>query len=611
MKILLESWRFMIKYEVNNSSIDGILSFIKNGEIAIPEIQRPFVWDSSKVRDLIDSLYKGYPVGYIITWKNPDVKLKDGTFALGKKVLIDGQQRITALIAAILGQEVVGSDYRKKRIKIAFNPREEKFEVSNPAIEKDSIWISDISKIFTNDFNTFSYIFKYCSENNISDMEEQSKLANTITNLIAIKNNNLGIIDLSHKLDIETVTEIFIRINSKGVVLSQADFAMSKISSNEVYGGNTIRKTIDYFCHLAKNPIDYVAIRENDTEYCNKDDFNKIKWIAKENEDLYSPSYTDVLRVAFTYKFNRGKLADLVSLLSGRDFETREYKDEIAEESFKLLHEGVLDFVNETNYKRFIMIIKSSGIIDSSLVRSQNVLNFAYTLYLTLKAKGIQPNKIENLVRRWLVLSILTGRYSSSPESAFDYDIKRIVEADDIELYIKHIEDGELSDAFWNNILVTKLNTSVTSSPYFNVYLMAQIRNGDRGFLSSHIDVKTLIEGRGDVHHIFPKKYLQKNGLNNRGQYNQIANYVYMQSEINIRISDKSPDKYFNELIEQCNNGEIKYGGINNIDELNNNLNENCIPREVFNMNIDNYNEFLELRRRLMAEKIKEYYYKL
>lgn len=601
----------MIKYEVNNSSIDGILSFIKNGEIAIPEIQRPFVWDSSKVRDLIDSLYKGYPVGYIITWKNPDVKLKDGTFALGKKVLIDGQQRITALTAAILGQEVFGSDYRKKRIKIAFNPREEKFEVSNPAIEKDSIWISDISKIFTNDFNTFSYIFKYCSENNISDMEEQSKLANTITNLIAIKNNNLGIIDLSHKLDIETVTEIFIRINSKGVVLSQADFAMSKISSNEVYGGNTIRKTIDYFCHLAKNPIDYVAIRENYTEYCNKDDFNKIKWIAKENEDLYSPSYTDVLRVAFTYKFNRGKLADLVSLLSGRDFETREYKDEIAEESFKLLHEGVLDFVNETNYKRFIMIIKSSGIIDSSLVRSQNVLNFAYTLYLTLKAKGIQPNKIENLVRRWLVLSILTGRYSSSPESAFDYDIKRIVEADDIELYIKHVEDGELSDAFWNNILVTKLNTSVTSSPYFNVYLMAQIRNGDRGFLSSHIDVKTLIEGRGDVHHIFPKKYLQKNGLNNRGQYNQIANYVYMQSEINIKISDKSPDKYFNELIEQCNNGEIKYGGINNIDELNNNLNENCIPREVFNMNIDNYNEFLELRRRLMAEKIKEYYYKL
>ena len=601
----------MIKYEVNNSSIDGILSFIKNGEIAIPEIQRPFVWDGAKVRDLIDSLYKGYPVGYIITWKNPDVKLKDGTFALGKKVLIDGQQRITALTAAVIGQEVVGSDYRKKRIKIAFNPIEEKFEVSNPAIEKDSIWISDISEIFTNDFNTFSYIFKYCGENNITDMNKQSKLANTITKLIAIKNNNLGIIDLSHKLDIETVTEIFIRINSKGVVLSQADFAMSKISSNEAYGGNTIRKTIDYFCHLANNPIDYEAIRENDTEFCSKEEFNKIKWIVKENEDLYSPSYTDVLRVAFTYKFNRGKLADLVSLLSGRDFETREYRDEIAEKSFNLLREGVLDFINETNYKRFIMIIKSSGIIDSTLIRSQNVLNFAYVLYLTLKSKGVQPNKIENLVRRWLVLSILTGRYSGSPESAFDYDIKRIVNAEDIEAFIKNVEEGELSEAFWNNILVTKLNTSVTSSPYFNVYLMAQIRNGDRGFLSSHIDVKTLIEGRGDVHHIFPKKYLQNNGLNNRGQYNQIANYVYMQSEINIKIKDKAPNVYFKELIDQCNSKELKYGGINNLDELNNNLKENCIPKEVFNMDVNNYNEFLELRRKLMAEKIKEYYYKL
>lgn len=601
----------MINYEVNNSSIDGILSFIKNGEIAIPEIQRPFVWDGSKVRDLIDSLYKGYPVGYIITWKNPDVRLKDGTFALGKKVLIDGQQRITALTAAVIGQEVIGSDYRKKRIKIAFNPIEEKFEVSNPAIEKDSIWISDISEIFINDFNTFSYIFEYCSKNNITDMMEQSKLANIITNLIAIKNNNIGIIDLSHKLDIETVTEIFIRINSKGVVLSQADFAMSKISSNEVYGGNTIRKTIDYFCHLAKNPVDYEAIRENDIEFCSKEDFNKIKWIVKENEELYSPSYTDVLRVAFAYKFNRGKLADLVSLLSGRDFETREYRVEIAEESFELLHKGVLDFVNETNYKRFIMIVKSSGIIDSTLIRSQNVLNFAYILYLTLKAKGIQPNKIENLVRRWLVLSILTGRYSSSPESAFDYDIKRIVNAEDIEAFIKNVEDGELSEAFWNNILVTKLDTSVTSSPYFNVYLMAQIRNGDRGFLSSHIDVKTLIEGRGDVHHIFPKKYLQNNGLNNRGQYNQIANYVYMQSEINIKIKDKSPDVYFNELIEQCKSEELQYGGINNLQELNNNLEENCIPKEVFNMNINNYNEFLEMRRKLMAKKIREFYYKL
>ena len=595
------------KYEVNNSSVESILAWIKQGEIAIPEIQRPFVWDATKVRDLIDSLYKGYPVGYIITWKNPDVKLKDGSIATGKKVLIDGQQRITALTAAIVGQEVIGSDYKKKRIKIAFNPLEDVFEVSNPAIQKNSQWIDDISTVFKNDFSVWSFIPQYCTKNNI-DLSQSDTVGKAIDRLLQIKNSRLGIIELSHNLDIEVVTEIFIRINSKGVVLSQADFAMSKISSNEVYGGNIIRKTIDYFCHLAQNPVDFEAIKSNDADFVNHDSFNAIKWIAKENEELYVPSYTDLLRVAFTSKFYRGKLSDLVSLLSGRDFETREYKDEIAKESFELLYKGVLSFVNETNFKRYIMIVKSAGIVDASLIRSQNVLNFGYILYLTLKDRGIEANKIENIVRRWIVLSILTGRYSSSPESWFDYDIKRFNESDDIEALVINVEEGELSDAFWNNILVTKLNTSVTSSPYFNMFLIAQISSGDKGFLSKNIDVRSLIEQRGDVHHIFPKKYLQSNGINNRAQYNQIANYVYMQSEINIKIKDKAPNVYFGELKKQCEDKHLVYGCIDSMDDLKDNLAQNAIPIDIFDMDINSYQEFLNKRRLLMANKIKEYY---
>lgn len=426
--------------------------------------------------------------------------------------------------------------------------------------------------------------------------------------MLQIKNSRLGIIDLSHNLDIEVVTEIFIRINSKGVVLSQADFAMSKISSNEVYGGDIIRKTIDYFCHLAQNPVDFEAIKNNDKDFVNTYNFNAIKWIAKENEELYVPSYTDLLRVAFTSKFYRGKLSDLVSLLSGRDFETREYKDEIAQQSFDKLHKGVLSFVNETNFKRYIMIVKSAGIIDSSLIRSQNVLNFGYILYLTLKDKGLEANKIENVVRRWIALSILTGRYSSSPESVFDYDIKRFNESKDVDALVRNVEEGELSDAFWNNILVTKLNTSVTSSPYFNMFLISQIGSGDKGFLSKNIDIRSLIEQRGDVHHIFPKKYLQNNGVNNRAQYNQIANYVYMQSEINIQIRDKAPKVYFGELKKQCKDNSLIYGGIDNVEELKYNLVQNAIPLEVFDMDVDNYQEFLNKRRLLMADKIKRYY---
>lgn len=598
----------MSKYVVNNTSIDTIMGSIKSGEIAIPEIQRPFVWDSSKVRDLMDSLYQDYPIGYIITWRNPDTKLKDGTTSQGKKIIIDGQQRITAMTAALLGQEVVGADYKKRRIKIAFNPKEEKFEVYNVAIDKNQEWVSDISDFFKNGFDMFGFVQKYCSANDIGD---QSKIGQIINRLTNIRYSNIGIIELSHELDIETVTEIFIRINSQGVVLSQADFAMSKIAVNEKYSGVLIRKTIDYFCHLAKNPADFSAIQMNDVEFVNTNYFDKIKWIKDHHESLYVPDYSDLLRVAFTSKFLRGKLSNLVSLLSGRDFETRDYKEDIAENSYRTLEEGVLSFVNETNFKRYLMIVKSAGIISKSLIRSQNSLNFGYVLYLLLKDKKVDHAIISKTVRKWLVLSMLTGRYSGSAESMFEFDVRRFYQAVNVEQYVKNVEDGELSEAFWNNILVTRLNTSVASSPYFHLFLMSQIKNGDKGFLSKEVEIKHLIEERGDIHHIFPKKYLQRNGMTNRGQYNQIANYVYTQQEINISIRDQSPKEYMQKMIEQCKTKIIKLGEIDDLNLLKENLQANCIPQEIFEMDFNHYEEFLNLRRKQMAQKIKEFYFSL
>lgn len=597
----------MSNYDVNNKKIETILSWINEGIIAIPEIQRPFVWDSTKVRDLIDSLYKDFPIGYLIIWQNPDVKLKDGSVSVGKKVIIDGQQRITAMAAALTGMKVFDHRYRKKRIIISFNPLTETFDVANAAIKKSNAWIYDISQVFETEFSSFEFVNEYVSKN---PEAEPNQISEVINRLISIKSNIIGLIELSHDMDINDITEIFIRINSKGVELSQADFAMSKISSNEIYGGNQTRKLIDYFCHLMHNPEDFEILKENDPEFTSGELFRKIEWLKNYNEDIYIPEYTDVLRVAFTSKFYRGRLSELVSLLSGRDFATRDYYDEIAEKSFNLLREGVLDFVNETNFKRYIMILKSIGIIDKDLVRSQNVLNFGYILYIVLRDKGISSAIIENVVRRWVVMSILTGRYTGSPESAFDYDIKRVKERD-IEDYIANIEEGELSDAFWNNILVTKLESSFKTTPQYNVYLMAQINANDRGFLSEKITVKDMIELRGDTHHIFPKKYLQRNGINNRGQYNQVANYAYTQSEINIKIKDRAPKEYLAEILSQCENGKPMYGGITSLEDLKKNFEENCIPLEIFDMDIENYDEFLEKRRILMAQKIKSYYHSL
>lgn len=598
----------MQKYTVNQYFVSNILNWVQEKEIAIPEIQRPFVWDSTKVRDLMDSLYKGFPIGYIIAWRNPDVRLKDGTVSNGKKVLIDGQQRITALRAAVLGQNIINTDYKEERIFISFHPVTEEFATLTPAIAKDKAWIQDISKLMAKDGGLFEDVTNYCEKNPEVDRKLIEK---NIEKLLQIKSKQVGFIELDSTLDIETVTEIFIRINSKGVVLSQADFAMSKIASydKEDNFGVNLRKCIDYFCHLSREPQFYKHISENDNEFSKTIYLSKIAWLKDENDDLYDPDYSDVLRVSFTKQFERGKMADLVAVLSGRNFETRSFEQSIMDDSFQKLRDAVLEYVSETNFKRFVMIIKSCGFTSNDLINSQNALNFAYILFLKLREKGENPSVIEKCVQRWFVMSLLTGRYSGSPESQFDFDIKQ-VSKDGAEKILQQIEDAQLSDAYWNAQLVQELDKASVNNPFLNLFFAAQIKANDKGFLSTDITVGNMIEHRGDIHHLFPREYLKANGFE-RGDYNQIANFVYAQSEINIKVGKKTPKDYMADVIKQTKGGKMKYGGIADEKVLAENLKQNCIPAGFEEMEFGDYEDFLKERRKLMAKKIKDYYFSL
>ena len=598
----------MQKYNINQYFVSNILNDIKVRIISNPAIQRPFVWKPVQVRDLMDSLYQGYPIGYIIISKDPDIQLRDGSSAEGKKVVIDGQQRITAMQAAILGEEVVNKDYEKKRIIISFNPLTDKFETLNPSIENDKTWIKDISTVLSNERAMLEGEEIFLADNPDVDRliirEKFKKLAD-------IKQRQLGLVELNPDLDVDIVTDIFVRINTAGVSLSQADFAMSKIASydREDNFGVNLRKCIDYFCHLSREPQFHRNISENDVEFRNTAYLSKIAWLKDENDDLYDPDYSDVLRVSFTKQFERGKMADLVGLLSGRNFETRSFQQDIMDESFQKLRDSVLEFVSETNFKRFVMIIKSCGFISSDLINSKNTLNFAYILFLKLREKAINPSVIEKCVQRWFVMSLLTGRYSGSPESQFDSDIKQVSKAG-AEKILQSIEEADLSDAFWNSRLVQELDKATINSPFLNLFFAAQIKAGDKGFLSTDITVSNMIEHRGDVHHLFPKEYLKANGLE-RGDYNQISNYVYAQSEINIKIGKKSPREYMGAVMEQTNGGELIYGGITNRNDLDENLRQSCIPNGFKEMEVGNYENFLKERRKLMAKKIREYYFSL
>lgn len=601
------------KYNASNLPLEQVLGFIKSGQIAIPEIQRPFVWKPKQVRDLIDSLYMGYPTGYLIISQSPDMRLKDGSLSLGKQILIDGQQRVTALMTAIVGMEVLNSSFKKKRIKISFNPLanpdedEELFKVQDNAILKDKRWIPDIAQVFKSDFDLWQFVNQYCADNpGISG----SQLNNILMRLIDIKNRQIGVITLSKELNIDEVTEIFIRINSQGAKLNQADFAMSKIAANVEYGGNTLRKAIDYFSHLAIVPEWYSDMVKDD-EFMQTDYASRLQWLKDDRESIFDPDYNDILRISFMYKFGRAKLKDLVSLLGGRDFVTREYKVEIAEESFAKLTEGVIDFMNKYTFSNFVLAMKSAGYISEKLINSQMTLDFAYMLYLLLNSDPtIDKSQIKHYVTKWYVMSVLTNRYIGSPETVMDFDLRRIKERG-FENFFLEIEKGDLHEQFWEVTLVQRLETSVVNSPFFNTFIASQIYFNDNALFSNGTKIGYLLNLIGDVHHIFPKQYLRKNGIDDKAAYNQIANFTYLDTLVNKDISDEAPNIYFKKAFEKCQEGESLFGNISDENLLKENLIENCIPLNITEMDVSQYEVFLSERRKLMAKKIKDYYYSL
>lgn len=596
----------MAKYSVTQSAVTQLLADVKGDKIAIPELQRPFVWDSVKVRDLMDSLYKGYPVGYLITWQSVGARLKGGQVAAHQQILIDGQQRITALRAAVAGLPVINKRYKSVRIVIAFNPITEEFATLTPVIKKSSQWISDISEFF-NSGSPLSFARQYLLHN--PDVDE-TVFETNLGRLEGIKNAQIGIIGLADDLDVETVSEIFIRINSKGVPLSSADFAMSKIAT---YGdrGRNIRKLIDYFCHLAVAPHAYDDIKLNDDEFARTSYLQKIAWLRDDAEDLYDPAYSDVIRVAGLVGFNRGKASSIVSELSGRDPDTKRVDEERIPVAYDKLEQALLQIVSKYHFQNFLMLIKSAGFVTDGMINSKNALNFAYALYLRLRADvGMPEGERKRIVKRWFVMSMLTSRHSGSFESTWEQDIRRISEQGAAN-YLKQIEESDLSDAFWTVTLPASLETTSTVSPFFQTFLAAQVAGNARGFLSKGVTVAAMHQQAGDIHHIVPKDYLQKTGFPDRGDYNQVANFALTETSINISISNKPPAEYMADIETQIYSGMLTLGEITAREDLLQNLAENAVATNLIEVTAGNYREYLDQRRKLMAFVIRSYYQKL
>ena len=588
-------------YKITQYSVSSILGYVENSQIAIPEIQRPFVWKGEEVRALIDSLYEGYPIGYLIVWQNSQVRVRNFGKGGTKKILIDGQQRVTALMAALLGKEVLDEQYQSHRIRIAFNPLagkgEERFAVCDTKHEEDSRWIPDISIFFRRDFSFRQFEKEYKEANPDEDF---TPLEESVDTLKEIVKHQVGVIELSFLLDIDVVSEIFIRINLQGKPLNQEDFVMSKISVNEQYGGDYIRNCIDYFCHLLREPSFYQVLQQNETEFFNSEYGKALTWCQNEEQSLYIPSYADFLKVVLISYFGKTRIGDLVHLLSGRDgekkiFSKKEISKKVSEEAFEKLGAGVKAFVCEENFQGFQKALKKAGYSCSRLLYSQSVLNYCYAMYLLMYRQGIGEKERESLLSKWITMAMITGHYQSGGESTVQKDYANAQE-EGFASYLAQIEELKLTDEFYNNILPEKFTSTTARTAPFLAYVATQCARGVHS-LYSDVTIEELYKNKTESYQILPKAYLAKCGYKTREIYGQVANLTYISKETKDIIRKKSPVDYKVDL-------EKAIG----IEKIRTSLKENGLAETIFTANETDVIQILDDRRRQMASEIRDFY---
>lgn len=578
-----------------NRKVGDLLSDVSTGRIGLPDLQRPFVWKDSKVRNLLDSMIKGFPIGYIMLWESPvdfDNKTQIGTnekaFSRPRDLVIDGQQRLTALLAAIKGVKIKDADYEERHIKISFNPLTREFAVWSQAYERSAEWISAINLAFEAAEKHNETRFRRSFIKNLNQTRERNQQpVLTDDEEITIEENLKDLLDLIYyqlpTLEVrstaseEDVAEIFVRVNSGGQKLTEKNFIETLLS---VYD-NEIHKSINDFCRDSRIPKD-------NTSYNHIIDADPVH----------------LIRAVVGLAFRRARLQYAYMLLRGKDLETQKTSSQTQAENLKRFREALSVVTNLNNWHTFMNIMAASGYLRKSLVSSENAVVFSYMLYLIGKTQfNVKPLELRKTMCRWIFMATITGYFTDSPESTVERiltDMRNLSRADQfIDLLDREIRNN-FTDDYFNANLIRNLVTSSTVSPSWKGYLAALNVLHYNVLFSTIPTVAFLTPGSSgtksavDVHHIFPKKHLTKLGISDDRDRNQIANFTYLDYQTNIDISDDAPEIYAPK--QRADLGNDAYAR---------SLKQNAIPEGFENMS---YEEFLNERRRLMAGIIRKAY---
>lgn len=565
-------------------SLSKLVQDIEMGEIGLPDIQRPFVWTNTKVRDLFDSMYQGFPVGYLLFWANGG---DDGQRQIGDQpkqkrsrlLIVDGQQRLTSLFAVLKGHPIVRENFRKERIRIAFRPKDGLFEVTDAAKPRDPEFISDISDLWSGVIHPNRFVkdfLKRLREHREVSEDEENHLADAIDRLRSLREYPFTAMELSSTMDEEQVADVFVRINSKGKPLNQADFVLTLMSVFWDEG----RMQLEEFCRQSRRPSAGSA-----------SPFNYI----------FTPDADQLLRVGVALGFRRARLRHVYSLLRGKDLETGEFSDEQRERQFAKLKDAQMEVLNLQNWHEFLKVLLRAGYRRNNMISSKTGLLYCYALFLIgRKDFGIDLHFLRNVMARWFFMASLTSRYTNSPETVMEQDLASLREIRSAEQFIAHLDriiQNALPEDFWGITLPNELATSSSQSPSLFAY-HAALNLLDARVLFSKMKVSELLDPASHArktalerHHLFARNHLKSRGITERREVNQIANYALVEWSDNIAISDAPPAEYF-----------PKYAARHSVEEMNQMTYWHALPEGWENMR---YSDFLDERRRRLAQVIR------
>ncbi len=494
---------------------------------------------------------------------------------------MDGQQRLTSLFAVMTGATVLRDDYSQARIRIAFRPSDATFAVTDAAIEKDPEFIADISALWQQGgkrSTTKAYLKAISARRDVDEAEEE-QLEDAIDRLYDLQYYPFKVVELAATADQEQVAEIFVRINSEGVTLIQADFILTLMSVFWEKG----RRDLEDFCRACRLPTLTGA--------------SPFNWYIQ-------PQPPQLLRATVAVAFRRAVLKHMYTLLRGRDLDTGKPSPELRDAQFARLAQAQDHVVDLTNWHEFLLCLERAGFRGKKMISSENAIIFSYALWLIGRVDYAVPvARLREVIARWFFMAQTTSRYSGSFETQVERDLSGLSDvahgdADGFVAVLGKIVDDTLTTDFWEITLPNELSSSASKSPALLAYIAAlNIVDADAllstGKVRARLDPAITAKKGIERHHLFPRAYLRKQNVAGTKQINQIANMALVEWHDNIAISDQPPAVYWPD--------QLAKKGVRDAD-LATQVRWHALPDGWTELP---YDEFLAQRRKLMADVVR------